>query len=1000
MEGQRVERYRVLVLGDFHFGESYARGGAKILAEQGYEHSTVNLRPFVDACDSVVVNLETPLVRPEDSPSPFTGQKTYVHWGDPVATGRELRNMGVDAVSLANNHTVDHGPEGLEATFRALSDCGISWFGAGRTLEEARRPYRVALPDRVGGGEFHFHGSFQYSTRSDEDFGFYASEESSGCAPLSVANVPWARSDGVTQEDSFQVAFPHWGANYAWRGRGQYRLAHRFLRKDYDLVLGHGGHNMQEVHRKQQRWVVYGIGNGNFQSGGRWQRYEEENGILPFSFWTVLEVQRQDGRRWVELKLYPVYSDNSVTNYQPGPVTEPDFNRVLETLRSRPARPWRFDNPAQSAGQDDLGFFVSLDLGTWPEGDRPSRLEPALESGDPGDWPLRSPNAGLEAEILGSERSMSPSMLTIPAEAEGGTVRWFGKLALIEAHGKRLLAWDYRVHESSLGAAIVEDKVLTAELLEKAGVPTPKTVVVNSADEAVSAASAISGPVVVKPRDGRKSRGVSTGLVDDHEVRQAFVFARSYGAETIVQEHVDVEEELRVMASPEQAVAVIRRIAPHVTGDGTSTVGQLIEDKNLQRRLNPHLNSRLIPVDELTHRQLGRNGLSLDSVLAMGQTITVRDVAGLSVGADAFQAVEETDPQIKTAASVAMAAIPGMGWGGVDILIEKHSGKPYVIEINSQAGYGGAVFPTYGQPRDVGAEVWPLRHAATAPEPEAAPEVAETNTRPTSIIHDISLLPERGSVEFTRLFKESLARQNYTIEQKNRRVLHVSTSQGQETWVTHAGRTAADRYVVQKVMQSHEWVCNLLDVAEISRPRSRVITSASRLRQFVEGRVSSVNLTPISARWDGLGSHILTDQQALEMTSLPGKMWVQTRPRGRRLRVLATRGKSWVVTTKAGLRPLEEEYLAAAGQLAVHAVRAIPELSWAAVDLVVRQSRFKEGRRGGVLIEGLTLEPEYTTEDQIIVGDFDAFVRWVVEFPAFKRYDGLTPGSHVSPSPA
>lgn len=94
-----MERYKVLVLGDFHFGESYARGGAKILAEQGYEHSTVNLRPFVDSCDSVVMNLETPLVRPEASPSPFTGQKTYVHWGDPVATGRELRNLGVDAVS-------------------------------------------------------------------------------------------------------------------------------------------------------------------------------------------------------------------------------------------------------------------------------------------------------------------------------------------------------------------------------------------------------------------------------------------------------------------------------------------------------------------------------------------------------------------------------------------------------------------------------------------------------------------------------------------------------------------------------------------------------------------------------------------------------------------------------------------------------------------------------------------------------------------------------------
>ena len=261
-----METYRVLVLGDFHFGESYGSAGAKILREYGYSHSTVHLRPFVNASDSVVLNLETPLVDPVTVPSPYEGKKAYIHWGSIKETVAELQELKVDAVSLANNHTLDHGTAGLESTFHALKGGGIEWFGAGRNLDEARVPYRLTLPDRVGGGEIHFHGSFQYSSRYDRDYAFYASRSSPGCAPLSIGEVPSARA-GSPRDDSLHVAFPHWGANYAWRSEKQYRLAHRFLRKDYDLVLGHGGHALQEVHRKLQRWVVFGIGNGNFHAG-------------------------------------------------------------------------------------------------------------------------------------------------------------------------------------------------------------------------------------------------------------------------------------------------------------------------------------------------------------------------------------------------------------------------------------------------------------------------------------------------------------------------------------------------------------------------------------------------------------------------------------------------------------------------------------------------------------------------------------------------------------
>src|SRR5699024_6676997 len=114
-------------------------------------------------------------------------------------------------------------------------------------------------------------------------------------------------------------------------------------------------------------------------------------------------------------------------------------------------------------------------------------------------------------------------------------------------------------------------KMLTAELLQEAGTPTPRTVPVDSVEAAIEAAATIPGPVVVKPRDGNKSRGVFTNLVSDEEIKEAYAAAREHGSEVIVQEYIDAAEEMRVMASPDRAVAVIKRVLPHVVGDGRST---------------------------------------------------------------------------------------------------------------------------------------------------------------------------------------------------------------------------------------------------------------------------------------------------------------------------------------------------------------------------------------------------------------------------------------------
>jgi poly-gamma-glutamate synthesis protein (capsule biosynthesis protein) len=96
------------------------------------------------ACDMAVANLEGPLYDP--SPEELRragGQAQY----SPARTVEALKELGIHAVSLANNHALDFDLPGLESTIRALEAAGIAHFGTGRSAAEAAEP---AVLERSG----------------------------------------------------------------------------------------------------------------------------------------------------------------------------------------------------------------------------------------------------------------------------------------------------------------------------------------------------------------------------------------------------------------------------------------------------------------------------------------------------------------------------------------------------------------------------------------------------------------------------------------------------------------------------------------------------------------------------------------------------------------------------------------------------------------------------------------------------------------------------------
>jgi len=91
---------------------------------------------------------------------------------------------------------------------------------------------------------------------------------------------------------------------------------------------------------------------------------------------------------------------------------------------------------------------------------------------------------------------------------------------------------------AALGVSIARNKIQTAKVLRRAGLPAPNHQRVTSPDMAAQVATKFGYPVVVKPADQDGGRGVSANLRDESAVRAAFDEAKKYSKNILVEKHV------------------------------------------------------------------------------------------------------------------------------------------------------------------------------------------------------------------------------------------------------------------------------------------------------------------------------------------------------------------------------------------------------------------------------------------------------------------------------
>lgn len=224
------------------------RGVRPVAERRGIDYLFQEVEPYFRMADAVVVNLECPLT---DTLSPLS--KQYIFRGD-ARWAEALRRAGITHAALANNHTIDQGCRGLQATWKHLVQAGIVPLGYGCSLDEQLAPVIV----RKGSLSV---ALFNAVTLPLENW--VCAEGRPGICQPSATQL----SDAVSRyrrshpEQPIAVVL-HWGTEFQPQpSMSQRRLARRLADAGADVIVGHHPHILQPIDTLGHTLVFYSLGN-------------------------------------------------------------------------------------------------------------------------------------------------------------------------------------------------------------------------------------------------------------------------------------------------------------------------------------------------------------------------------------------------------------------------------------------------------------------------------------------------------------------------------------------------------------------------------------------------------------------------------------------------------------------------------------------------------------------------------------------------------------------
>ena len=249
------------VIGDIMCHDSQYKD-AYVKATDSYDFSYVfsDIQKYIQVSDIAVGNLETTFAGKD------RGYSNYPTFNTPEQLAYNLKTLGMDVLSTANNHSLDKGYKGIVSTLDFLDDAGIAHTGTYRTAEEQNQ---ITIQN-VNGITMAFL-SFTYGTNgipipSGKDYCVNLIDED-----LIVSQINLAKE----QNPDIICVFMHWGVEYKTKqNKEQEKLADLLFKNGVDLILGGHPHVLQPMEKREitlddgttkDGFIVYSL--GNFISG-------------------------------------------------------------------------------------------------------------------------------------------------------------------------------------------------------------------------------------------------------------------------------------------------------------------------------------------------------------------------------------------------------------------------------------------------------------------------------------------------------------------------------------------------------------------------------------------------------------------------------------------------------------------------------------------------------------------------------------------------------------
>jgi len=197
-----------------------------VAAEKGYGWFFSGLLPLFESDDMTLVNFEGTLTeetKKKDKKFNFRGPAEYT----------DILTLGsVEAVTVANNHTLDYGETGREDTIKNLENAGITVSGNGILGVFEHRGVKVGMT------------------------GY--------CFPYKDGKKDISKDVKALREMGCQIVIAsfHWGSEYREDFTGEQRTIGRAaIKAGADIVVGHHPHIVQGIESYEDTYILYSLGN-------------------------------------------------------------------------------------------------------------------------------------------------------------------------------------------------------------------------------------------------------------------------------------------------------------------------------------------------------------------------------------------------------------------------------------------------------------------------------------------------------------------------------------------------------------------------------------------------------------------------------------------------------------------------------------------------------------------------------------------------------------------